>query len=444
MLGNIDSYVRYTQIPFNDARDVFQVSHGSLMACYLGDKDLERHAEEGVLFLNRESSKQYIFSALAQCKNHQDFFKRLESLDVQDASNEVLSKFWRELIDNYSHSVAYFRSTQEEASRAIVKRVKEVFSEEEADLLMLSAQLDEINREEVAWELAITDGFDEERAMKHLQQFPWLFQNSLRYEDTVAELRQRHQGHVTRDIQKEKDDLHKKQLEVMSKHPEYVDIVSTLHELALLRPEVKAAWGSTGYYAKKLLDEIAKRFSIDVYVLTFFYRSEDVERLLDLDTVLSEKEIADRKLSTAYILKDGVLNSVVGQEALELEKLLLPQEKNIDTLEIKGQCARKGQVTGRIRILKINDPEATKEFRDTFDNEILVTSMTQPNIVDIARKAKAIITDEGGMLCHAAIISREFGIPCVVGTRNATEVLKDNDLVEVNADTGLIKIIERE
>jgi pyruvate,water dikinase len=64
--------------------------------------------------------------------------------------------------------------------------------------------------------------------------------------------------------------------------------------------------------------------------------------------------------------------------------------------------------------------------------------MTQPNIVDIAQRASAIITDEGGMLCHAAIISREFGIPCVVGTHKATKILKDGDMVEVDATKGIV------
>ena len=83
-------------------------------------------------------------------------------------------------------------------------------------------------------------------------------------------------------------------------------------------------------------------------------------------------------------------------------------------------------------------------MRKTFkQGEILITQMTQPNIMDIASKASALVTDEGGMLSHAAIISRELKIPCVVGTKFATRVLKDGDLVEVDANTGVVKILER-
>jgi len=59
------------------------------------------------------------------------------------------------------------------------------------------------------------------------------------------------------------------------------------------------------------------------------------------------------------------------------------------------------------------------------------------------KKAAAIVTDEGSLTCHAAIVSRELGIPCVVGTKTATQVLKDGDLVELDADRGIVSILRR-
>jgi pyruvate,water dikinase len=58
------------------------------------------------------------------------------------------------------------------------------------------------------------------------------------------------------------------------------------------------------------------------------------------------------------------------------------------------------------------------------------------------KKAAAIVTDEGGITCHAAIVSRELGVPCITGTQVATKTLKDGDLIDVNADHGLVKIIK--
>jgi pyruvate,water dikinase len=94
-------------------------------------------------------------------------------------------------------------------------------------------------------------------------------------------------------------------------------------------------------------------------------------------------------------------------------------------------------IEGRVRI--IFDPQ-----KDTFKSgKILVTGMTRPEFVPLMRKAKAIITDEGGIACHAAIISRELGLPCIIGTKIATKVLKDGDLVEVDANKGAVRILKR-
>ena len=71
--------------------------------------------------------------------------------------------------------------------------------------------------------------------------------------------------------------------------------------------------------------------------------------------------------------------------------------------------------------------------------DILVSKATNPNVVPAMKIAGAIITDEGGITCHAAIISRELKIPCVIGTKIATQVLKDGDKVEVDANNGIIK-----
>jgi pyruvate,water dikinase len=71
--------------------------------------------------------------------------------------------------------------------------------------------------------------------------------------------------------------------------------------------------------------------------------------------------------------------------------------------------------------------------------------MTSPDMIALINKASAIVTDDGGILCHAAVISRELKKPCIIGTKIATKVLKDGDLVEVDANKGIVrKIIGKE
>ncbi len=118
-------------------------------------------------------------------------------------------------------------------------------------------------------------------------------------------------------------------------------------------------------------------------------------------------------------------------------KEILNKLSDSDSDEIKGQTACKGKVKGTVRLALTNDTRI--EFND---GDVLVAFSTSPVLMPLIKKCSAIITDEGGIGCHAAIISRELGIPCIIGTKNATTALKDGDFVEVDADKGVVRIIE--
>ena len=68
--------------------------------------------------------------------------------------------------------------------------------------------------------------------------------------------------------------------------------------------------------------------------------------------------------------------------------------------------------------------------------DVLVTGMTNPQLIPMLKNAAAIVTDEGGLMCHAAIISRELKIPCIVGTKDATQIFKNGDMIQVDTQTG--------
>ncbi len=106
--------------------------------------------------------------------------------------------------------------------------------------------------------------------------------------------------------------------------------------------------------------------------------------------------------------------------------------------EIIGQVAYKGRAKGRVRIIRRLDQMDKIERGD-----ILVSPMTTPNYLTAMKKAAAFITDEGGITSHAAIVAREMKKPCIIGTKIATKVLKDGDLVEVDAERGVAKILKR-
>jgi len=75
--------------------------------------------------------------------------------------------------------------------------------------------------------------------------------------------------------------------------------------------------------------------------------------------------------------------------------------------------------------------------------DILVAQFTTPDFVPAMERAAAIVADQGGLSSHAAIVSRELGVPCVIGTKNGTRVIKDNDMLSVDARKGIIRITKR-
>ena len=131
-----------------------------------------------------------------------------------------------------------------------------------------------------------------------------------------------------------------------------------------------------------------------------------------------------------YINKD--VNELTKENGIEIQEEIVPENIN----ELIGQTAMTGKITGRVRILNNKT-----EIPDLKEGEILVTAMTTPDYLPAMHKAAAFVTDEGGVTCHAAIVARELGKPCVIGTKIATKALKTGDLIEVDADNGVVKIL---
>ncbi len=160
--------------------------------------------------------------------------------------------------------------------------------------------------------------------------------------------------------------------------------------------------------------------------------------------VISIAEVRDNKLEPIKVLENRLRNYVVIDQKIEYslsevlsrENIILKQEK-IDSSLLKGQVAYKGGVIkGSVR--RVENRDQVAEFQE---GEILVSSTTTPDFISAMKKARAILSEHGGAICHASITSRELKIPCVVGIKGITSVLKTGDIVEVDADKGIVKIL---
>lgn len=151
----------------------------------------------------------------------------------------------------------------------------------------------------------------------------------------------------------------------------------------------------------------------------------------------SIEELNERRQYSCHAVLRNKKIMKIGDEAREFVRSLNLNHNFSNVTEIKGQPAFAGKAIGKVKIIQVPSDMVKMNKGD-----ILVSQATSPDLMFAIKKAKAIVTNTGGLICHAAIISRELRIPCIVGTATATLVLKDGDIVEVDSEKGTVKIIK--
>lgn len=227
-------------------------------------------------------------------------------------------------------------------------------------------------------------------------------------------------------------------LEELKLHSETVQLIELLRQYVFLRTYRVEMLCRAYHLVRPVFTEIAKRADLQLSDLAVLNLNE-ILNFLEGEKLPPEKELSRRKGRYAYLMRNGKLGFYVGKQVDKmLEEELSGGRAGLGEIkELVGSVACRGYAKGRVRL-------ATKDNISSFQKgEILVTTMTSPDFTLAMQKAVAVVTDEGGVLCHAAIVSREFGIPCVIGTERATKVLKDGDLVEVDADKGIVRKLEK-
>ncbi|MDO8626941.1 MAG: PEP-utilizing enzyme [Candidatus Diapherotrites archaeon] len=238
------------------------------------------------------------------------------------------------------------------------------------------------------------------------------------------------------DEPKQFEKLRKKYLSELKFDEKHKKLLQIAENLVWLKDYRKNQILFAFYAVENLLKEISKKFNISLNQLRFVTPFDAKKYLL---SNFSSEELNTRYSACVYLFDKGKNIFYVGEEAKKFHKSIKPKEEfDLCANELRGSSAVPGKVKGRIKLIIL--PEDMYKMNK---GDILVAHATNPDVVPAMKKASAIIADVGGLTCHAAIVSREMGIPCIVGTKYATKILKDNDLVEVDATNGIIKILER-
>lgn len=176
-------------------------------------------------------------------------------------------------------------------------------------------------------------------------------------------------------------------------------------------------------------------------LLKIYPKLGDLSSVLRTEEILSENIPSRKALEqrySGYFFANDQLFTNMNKSAVAMRLGIRFNDKAIKkTKQVTGRVAQQGVVKGYVRRLM-----GHKQINQMQKGEILVSPMTIPDFLPAMKKAAAFVTDEGGILCHAAIVARELKKPCIVGTEFATQVFKNGDYVEVDAIRGIVKIIE--
>lgn len=186
----------------------------------------------------------------------------------------------------------------------------------------------------------------------------------------------------------------------------------------------------SNYYQSLFLKEVARRtnYSYEELEYSVYYEMKDA-----LQGKLSKDLLKKRRQSCLVLFTSDGYKILRGKDAKDLYKGIF-ESKERGKNELTGTVASSGYAKGNVKIVM-----KTHDLLNFNKGDILVSTMTRPEMTVAMKKAAAIVTDEGGVTSHAAVVSRELKIPCIIGTKHATKIFKDGDMIEVDANSGTVR-----
>ena len=359
--------------------------------------------------------------------------KNLYSQFKENYSEENISETYTNLIETFSRLFSYSL-----APEAFDYYTGDVLPFEIADKFNISIKkaMDVISimsyPEEMSFmikeEYELLDGNFENHAKKYF----WI-QNNFHVQKKLDEnfFRNRKISKTKKEIEENIQKYIQLKKEISEKYNfgKFKPLFELLAIMSKIQDDRKKTFMIGNYYIKKLLEVISKKTNIN-YEDLLYYSPNEIINLVENDVKIN---ISKRKELCIFVYKDE-LTIIEGEEAEKIFEMI--REKwNINDIKGFVASAPVDEISGEARI--VLDAHST-QFKK---GEILVTSMTRPEFLPLMKNSLAIITNEGGITSHAAVLSRELGIPCVIGTKNATNILKDGDKVYINLKTGEIKVI---
>ncbi len=410
---------------------VYLYSKG-FVKCFTSKKDWKKERIIGEKFFsNHQLAKRVLKKARRDMKGVLSYYKKLWKTDLAKLEDKELIDHLNRVFDYYSNFLAYFEISQPQRTEIIEKTLKEKFGDvsiEAKDDIFIQENKDWKNLVKVYKEKGLRSKKTNNSIEKYLDKY--MFFGAF---ETFKVL---NKNALIKRLKKEELQRDRKENILLKNNKKSIKnkLVDVLSDYAALRSDLSQYWTTPIVLGKlKLFKELSRRSKIKLKDLELMLRDELNEAL--------EKKFKNLKVrSNKFALVSNNYKSrfYYGDDYQRIKRWVEQDEKELK----RGVVVNKGVAKGLIKIIS-SEFNLEKQFPKFKKGDILVTQMTTPNYLPILRQASGIITDEGGMLSHAAIVSRELNLPCIVGTKNATKVLKDEDLVEMDAKKGTVKILKR-
>jgi len=460
---NEDGNIVSSRVP----ETMFILSNG-VFSHYMPEDSIEKWNKNSEIYASRKYAENIFLGLEQHIKDYYEFCHKIKNLDLASMSNQEIREIFIKYQNFIIRTFQYYGTSNPSGTDFIVSEIRKILQTQIQDgataddyfiTVSTPTEFDETMKERLDFlKLSDQSSVTDEELEKYVRTYPVLFFNTYDRDMVISFLKerleqQRNSGFTfDEEFEKMKVMLEKVSNDQKKIFEEFSgtrleEFATLLQRAGLGRYRLKHTWSGGEYLCLDLILEIQKRIGINFDDFIKTYSLSDINDFLETGVMVSAEEVEDRKKCTITHYYDEEKHLHTGDDAIAYKDSRLPvhtSDISLNATTIQGQIANKGKVRGRARLVFVEDLNQFIKDSETFNHdEILVTTMTSPIMIPIIEKAGAIVTDEGGICSHAAISAREFGIPCIIGTENACDLIKTGDLLEVDANQGIVKILEK-
>ncbi|MBI5035823.1 hypothetical protein HZC09_00620 [Candidatus Micrarchaeota archaeon] len=434
--------------------DYVAIGENTNVDAYLSKEMVDEWEEMAERLLDRGFAEEMLKRSEGERKKTDGFFEIFRETDLPSIENTQVWAKIDELCCLIREVGKYFSATQDASTKPLEKKLRQALEGKDFALLTMPVGVDIIGKERAdLMRLAMKESVSDGDILGHAERHAWIFYQAIDKAKNIAFLRKRveeekRKGSIRKRMDEaanEKRELKEKQEAVFAGMDEEAVWLCRLFQLlATERLELKSCWAGAEWRFLPLFKEASKRTSIALTDLLYAYTLADMREALVEGKQLDSTVAQERKKLYAVRRTSGKPKLYSSSETEELRKELgLGKTENVS--EIRGAVANPGKAKGRAYVVKVMGVDQLAEDEAKFrDGDVLITTMTQPSHAALVQRSAAVVADEGGMSSHASVIAREFNKPCIVGAKIATRIIKTGDLVEVDADNGVVRKLQNQ